>query len=249
MNRTGVFTQGTEFRKVLVQGIELELELNEHVFQPSANGSFYAESITVNAGETVIDIGTGSGVLAIFAAKMGGVVSATDIDHYAMEVAGRNALLNNVEIEFSQGALFADFERKFDVILANLPNEIVPQTYLERVGKELASAFDGGEQGNEHILGLLRVAKRHMHESSRLYLPVHTLTDYQQTLERAIADYEAKLIATKQLPVKDFVAENLDFYLKLNAAGVIQIFLRDGMWRSNGYIFELLCGGGTAKVQ
>ena len=226
-------------RKICVQGIELELELNEHIFPPSANGSFYAHSIKINKGEAVIDIGTGSGVLAIFAAKLGAITCATDIDDYAIETAGRNALLNRVSIEFSRGLLFAGFERKFDVILANLPNEIIHPTYLDSVGEERAKTFDGGEKGNKHILELLKVARSYMHRDSRLYLPVHTLTDYHETLRAALANYEAKLIAAEQLPTKEFVEENLDFYLKLNEAGVIRIFLRAGKWHSNGYIFEL----------
>lgn len=239
MKGTKTFARGTEFRKVSVRGVELELEVDEHIFPPSANGSFYAESITVNAGETVIDIGTGSGVLAILAAKAGAVVSATDIDGHAIEVAGRNASLNKVEIEFSRGPLFAASDKKFDVILANLPNEIIPRTYLDVVGEELANTFDGGERGNEHILGLLQAAKRHMHEKSRLYLPVHTLTDYHETMRQAAANYNARLVAVGSLPTKEFVEENIDFYLRLNEAGLIRIFMRGGQWHSNGYVFEL----------
>ena len=239
MKGAETFARGTEFRRVTVQGIELELEVNEHVFSPSANGSFYAENVRVNAGETVIDIGTGSGVLAIFASKAGANVSATDTDAHAIEVAGRNASLNKVEIEFSRGSLFAALDKKFDVILANLPNEIIHKSYLDDVGEELANTFDGGEKGNEHILDLLKVAKNHMHERSRLYLPVHTLTDYHETLRQAIANYNAKLVAVGSLRTKEFVEENIDFYLKLNEAGLIRIFLQDGEWHSNGYIFEL----------
>jgi release factor glutamine methyltransferase len=239
MKKSETFVQGAQFRKVSVQGIELELELNEHIFPPSVNGSFYAESIKINAGETVIDIGTGSGMLAIFAAKLRAAVYATDIDDYAIETAGRNAVLNKVEVEFSPGSLFAGFDKKFDVILANLPNEIIHTTYLDSVGKELARTFDGGQKGNEHILELLKVAKMYMHENSRLYLPVHTLTDYHETLRLAVENYQARLVALEQLPTKEFVEENLDFYLKLNAAGVIRIFSLDGKWYSNGYIFEL----------
>jgi release factor glutamine methyltransferase len=239
MKEAKTFARGTEFIKIAVQGTELDLEVNEHIFSPSLNGSFYAESVKVNAGETVIDIGTGSGVLGIFAAKAGAIVSATDIDHYAIEVASRNALLNRVEIEFSQGTLFAALDKKFDVILANLPNEIIHKAYLDNVGKELANTFDGGDKGNEHILDLLKVAKKHMHEKSRLYLPVHTLTDYHETLRQAIASYNVKLVSVGSLPTKEFVEENIDFYLKLNEAGLIRIFMHDGEWHSNGYIFEL----------
>jgi release factor glutamine methyltransferase len=239
MKEAKTFARGTEFRKVTVQGTDIDLEVNEHIFPPSVNGSFYAASIKVNAGETVIDIGTGSGVLGIFAAKVGAMVSATDVDGYAIEVAGRNASLNKVEVEFSRGTLFAALDKKFDVILANLPNEIIHQTYLDEVGEELANTFDGGERGNEHILGLLKVAKKHMHAKSRLYLPVHTLTDYHETLRRAVANYTARLVAVGSLPTKEFVEEHIGFYLKLNEAGLIRIFRQDGKWHSNGYIFEL----------
>src|SRR5207237_9794404 len=102
MTEAKTFAQGTELRKITVQGTELELEVNEQVFSPSANGSLYAESIKVNAVETVIDIGTGSGVLGIFAAKAGAIVSATDINRYAVEIASRHALLTKAEIDFSQ---------------------------------------------------------------------------------------------------------------------------------------------------
>jgi len=243
---TKTFIQRTEFRRPTIQGVELELEVNERIFPPSPNGSFYAENIRVNPGETVIDIGTGSGVLGIFAAKLGGIVSATDIDHYAIETAKRNASLNKVQIEFGQGTLFANFAKNFDVILANLPNEIVPQVYLNSVGEELAKTFDGGERGNKHILDLLKAAKTHMHESSRFYLPVHTLTDYHETLREAMLHYQAQLIALEQLPTKEFVDENIDLYLELNKAGTIRIFLHQGKWHSNGYIFELRLSPGVA---
>lgn len=233
------FARGVEYRRVIVQGVELELELNEHVFPPSANGSFYGESIRVGPGETVIDIGTGSGVLGIFAARSGATVYATDTDPHAVELARRNAALNGVTMELRQGSYFAGLGQKFDVILGNLPNEIIHEAYLDEVGRELAGTFDGGEKGNEHILGLLRAAKGHMHEGSRLYLPVHTLTDYHETLRQAAAGYQARLVAVARLPAKEFVEANIDFYLRLNRAGLIRIFMHEGAWHTNGYVYEL----------
>ena len=70
-------------------------------------------------------------------------------------------------------------------------------------------------------------------------LPVHTLTDYHETLRQAIANYNAKLVAVGSLPTKEFVEENIDSYLRLNAAGLIRIFMHDEAWHSNGYILEL----------
>lgn len=65
------------------------LEPAEGVFMPSPNGLFYARSIPMVQGERIIDIGTGSGVLAIAAAKRGATVVATDIDARAVIAATR----------------------------------------------------------------------------------------------------------------------------------------------------------------
>jgi release factor glutamine methyltransferase len=223
-----------------VFGVAVTLERAEGVFMPSPNGLFYARSIRVSPGERVIDIGTGSGVLAIAAAKRGARVTATDVDPRAVAAAERNARLNGVTIECRVGALFAGVDEQFDVILANLPNEIVAPAHLERLGSSEARAIDGGKGGNEHLLALLGAAHAHMHQRSRLYLGVHTLTDYHATLRAALRDYVVRLIDLMPLPAKSFVAEHLDFYRPLDDAGVIHIFQGpDGKWQTFGYVYEL----------
>jgi release factor glutamine methyltransferase len=228
-----------------VFGVAVTLEPAEGVFMPSPNGLFYARSIRVSPGERVIDIGTGSGVLAIAAAKRGARVTATDVYPRAVAAAERNARLNGVTIESRVGALFAGVNGQFDVILANLPNEIVAPAHLERLEGGEARAIDGGKGGNEHLLALLVAARPYMHERSRLYLGVHTLTDYHATLRAALRDYAVRLIDLSPLPAKPFVVEHLDFYRPLDDAGVIHIFQApDGTWQTFGYVYELTRSGG-----
>jgi len=64
------FVQKPEVRENNIQNVKFELEVNEHIFPPSPHGSFFAENMKINAGESVIDIGTGSGFLGILAAKL-----------------------------------------------------------------------------------------------------------------------------------------------------------------------------------
>lgn len=234
---------------VTVFGASIVLEPADGVYTPTPNGMFYARSIRIGRGERVIDIGTGSGVLAVAAAKAGGQVVATDIDPRAVAAAERNAALNSVSIDLAVGALFGPFTGPFEVILANLPNEIVAPAHLARLAPEEARTFSGGTRGNEHLLALLAVADRYMHTRSRLYLAVHSLTDFHGTLRAALQRYAVRLIDFSALPAKSFVAENLDFYRELADAGTIQVFQGpDGQRQTYGYVYELTLPEALGRV-
>ncbi|WP_018247799.1 50S ribosomal protein L11 methyltransferase [Orenia marismortui] len=76
----------------------------------------------------VLDIGTGTGILAIAAAKLGAnSLFALDIDPVAIEVAKENAKLNgvNTEIEFSEGDLLDVVEGRYELILANILPHVI----------------------------------------------------------------------------------------------------------------------------
>ena len=223
--------------RIEIQGHSVELETAPGVFMPSPNGTFYAESLRVEPGERVIDIGTGSGLLGIFAALSGGQVSGTDIAPEAVGLAAENARRNGVTLDARVGALFGDFTGPFDVIVANLPNEIVPPTVTDENGVPV-QGFAGGALGNEFILALLRAAPAYMHAGSRLYLPIHSLTDYHATLDFALESFHLELLATRRLPVKPFVLEHLEYYLELNTRGVVHIVQEANAWHSLGYIYE-----------
>ena len=235
-----MFAKHTELRQIKIQGITITLELNEQVFAPSPNGSFYANALRIYPGDRVIDIGTGSGILAIYAAMQGAVVCATDIEAEAVELAGKNCALNQVQADIRHGSMFGDFSGTFDVIAANLPNEIVPPVYAHKLGKHTAETFDGGEKGNHFILELLAESKKYMHANSRLYLPVHSLTDYHEVLQVALSQYRVRLLALATLPAKEFVPQHLDYYLALNEQGIIQIFKQRDQWYTHGYVYEVM---------
>jgi release factor glutamine methyltransferase len=224
-----------------IRGTPVELEPADGVFTPTPNGLFYAESTDVRAGERVLDIGTGSGVLAIWAAKLGATVDAVDADARAVAAARRNATINGVagSVSVRQGSMLDGASGHYDVILANLPNEIVAPAHLATLAPADAAVFAGGPAGNALVLALLDGALRFLRDGARLYLPVHSLTDYHATLHVALARYRLRLLSHAELPVKPFVTANLDWYRRLDHAGVITIFERDGGWFSHGYVYEL----------
>ncbi|MBI4008365.1 MAG: tRNA (adenine(22)-N(1))-methyltransferase TrmK, partial [Planctomycetes bacterium] len=79
---------------------------------------------TVKETDYVLDMGTGSGIEAIFAADYCKRVIATDINPYAVRCAKINVMLNNLEdkIDVRQGDLFEPVkDEKIDLILYSPP--------------------------------------------------------------------------------------------------------------------------------
>ena len=101
------------------------------VFNPVVfrTGRFLAEFVgrspvmeTLGEAKTLLDVGTGCGVLAVTAALRGYRVTAIDVVPEAVSCARANALLNHVPVEVMSGDLFAPVEgRRFDVVLFSLP--------------------------------------------------------------------------------------------------------------------------------
>ncbi len=70
----------------------------------------------------VLDIGTGSGAIAISIKKdIDSIVYATDISKEALEVAKENAKRNNVDINFIETNLYDGIKEKFDIVISNPP--------------------------------------------------------------------------------------------------------------------------------
>ena len=113
--------------------IERVLDLAVVVLPSVANpnvlrtGGFFASQIDgrlVAADADVLDMGTGSGVCALFAARHARSVVAVDINPAAVRCATLNALLNHLEarIEIQHGDLFSPVAgRRFDLVLFNPP--------------------------------------------------------------------------------------------------------------------------------
>ena len=71
---------------------------------------------------SVIDIGTGSGCIAISMAKLLDCeVSGVDISNEALEIARENSKINNVDIKLMHSDIFSDVDGIYDVIISNPP--------------------------------------------------------------------------------------------------------------------------------
>lgn len=214
-----------------IKGLNIDLETSWQVFSPSSRSLFLAEHIQINRGESIIDIGTGTGFFAIISARLGGKSTGTDIVKSAVELAKKNAQKNHVSIDFHEGPYFAGLDGNFDVIIANLPQKLI-------LGQDRPGT-NGGASGNEIIVPFLKEAKKHMSLSSRLYTLVNTLSDYHSTIRTMSANYDIKLLGVRDFPENGIIREDIEGYKKLNKEGTIMIFERDGVWHARGYCYEL----------
>jgi release factor glutamine methyltransferase len=158
----------------------LDFEVNENVLIPRPETELLVEkaiSYLKNNPDkrNIIDVGTGSGIIAICIAKHipGAKIVATDISSKALQVAKRNAIKNNVEnkIEFIECDLLPfNFQpSSFNLICANLPY-IPTQTLheLKIYGKEPTLALDGGEDGLDVYRKLFSIVSKNNNRLNKL---------------------------------------------------------------------------------
>jgi HemK-related putative methylase len=123
-----LFRSRRQRRPVLEYVADLPIVVLPGVLNPRLmrSGAFFAAALAhcLPASAHVLDLGTGSGVCAVFAAHRGCRVTASDINAEAVRCARLNVVLNGVSeaVEVLHGDLFVPlYARRFDVILFNPP--------------------------------------------------------------------------------------------------------------------------------
>ncbi len=128
---------------------------------------------------SILDLCTGSGAIAIAAARAfpGASVDAVDISQDALKVASRNVRLHGLgeRVRLIASDLYAGLEgRRYDLILSNPPYvstaemAALPREYRT----EPALALEAGPDGLDLVLPILRGASRHLTDEGRLILEV-----------------------------------------------------------------------------
>ena len=108
--------------KVIAAGKEFFITKTTVV--PSIQSMFLLENTVINEDDVVLDIGTGAGIQAIFAAGKASKVVATDLNQDAVDDTAYNAKFHDLahKIDTRQGDLFGPVndDEKFDVIIFNI---------------------------------------------------------------------------------------------------------------------------------
>lgn len=126
-----------------------------------------------------LDLGTGTGVIAVCLAKFlrRAHVTAVDISPKALRLAGDNAELNGVadKIIFQESDWLGKVHGRFDLIVSNPP--YIDEALLEKLPTEVREheprvALNGGNNGTEQIELLLEDVRTHMNSSAVLLLEI-----------------------------------------------------------------------------
>jgi release factor glutamine methyltransferase len=152
------------------------------------------------AAPSLLDVGTGSGAIAVALAKRlsGAVVTATDVSPDAVAVARRNAEKHGLggRIRFLAGDLFepVSSEERFDFILSNPPyiaREDIPSLPVGVRDYEPHLALDGGPGGYAVFDRLVREAPRYLKPGGYLIVEIGSPQEApaRQRIE-AVAGYE-----------------------------------------------------------
>jgi len=162
----------------------LEFEVDERVLIPRADTETLIEAVLEKAKDSgishVLDIGTGSGAIAISLVKNGvNRAMGMDISEGALEVARKNAAKTGVgeSIKFIHGDILNDEVsfRVFDAVVSNPPyirTEVIPTLMEEVKGHEPMGALDGGEDGLIFYREITRKAADTLKEGGWLFYEI-----------------------------------------------------------------------------
>lgn len=162
---------------------KFEIETDELVYIPSDDTFLLAENLEIKEDQSVLEIGTGSGLVSIYASLLTDNVTATDINYNALELAEKNFKLNNIDtIRLEFGDLFEPIKNeKFDVILFNTP--YLPTDSNDIINDDLNYAFDGGLNGRNVIERFLNEAPNHLNDNGIIQMIQSSLSDTEKTLD------------------------------------------------------------------
>jgi len=171
------------------------------IYEPAEDSYLLQEEIKkfVKPGMKVLDVGTGSGILAETAKNIGAEVLAVDINPESVEHVkekGVNSIVSD---------LFSNVEDKFDLIVFNPP--YLPKEEMEPEDSQLATT--GGKRGNEVIERFLKDAKYYLLKNGKILLLFSSLTPNMFKLFEKY-NYKYRKLSEQKIPFEVLYAYLLE---------------------------------------
>ena len=173
----------------------IDVSESPEVYIPSDDSYLLLKCVEVSPGQRLLEMGCGTGLLSLHAAKNGAIVTAVDTNPNAVECAKRNAARNNLKIDAIRSDLFDGVDGNFDVIAFNppyLPDERRSTSWLER-------SWSGGIEGSEIAVRFLQDAWRHLSPGGSIYVILSSLGGLTTVLKSARQRYESEMLEEKHM--------------------------------------------------
>jgi len=126
---------------------------------------------------SILEIGTGSGCIAISLAKelKNVKIDAADISAEALETASNNADINKVNINFLRSDIFSRIEKKYDLIVSNPP--YIPLDSYQELPAEIkdfepSAALISDEEGFFFYRRIIEEASEYLNPEGRLFFEI-----------------------------------------------------------------------------
>lgn len=160
----------------------LLIHVPEGVYEPSHDTLYLLSKLILKRGETMLDLGSGSGIVALARANRARWVTGVDIDNASVSCARSNARLYGItNATFLKSSWFDRLKgQKFDLIVANLPQYPKPPgdidcDYIDR-------AVNAGEDGRKHLDEIIAAAPAHLNPYGRIQINQSQFADIGKTV-------------------------------------------------------------------
>ena len=191
---------------------DLVIETHPEVYNPAEDTFLLLETLHTDSNDTVLELGTGCGLIALDCARKGSHVICTDINPFAVQLTRRNIKRNQPRlrgsIEIRQGNLFSVLHEKdlFSVIIFNPP--YLPTKKQEKIGGWFDIATDGGRNGLSVTKQFIQGLKQHLLNAGRAYFIFSSLSS-RLTLEYYLKNEQ---LSSRIVARRKFDGEELDVY-------------------------------------
>lgn len=172
------------------------------VYPPSEDTYLMLDCVEVRPQERVLEMGCGTGIIALHCAKAGAIVTAADINPKAVDCARANAKSNGLEMSVVHSDLFLDVEGVFDLIIFNPP--YVP----DEIKGDIERSWAGGEDGVRVLDRFLRGAPNHLVKGGRILVLLSTAMK-DAALQCILSQFVRDRLAAKRLFFEGIWVERL----------------------------------------
>ena len=202
-----------------------EFKVDENVLIPRQDTEILIEKICDDIKlrqekVSVLDIGTGSGAIAITIQKeTDSKVLAVDVSEKALKIAKQNAKTLEADVDFVKSDLFENVEGKFDFIVSNPPyieTNVIETLEDEVTLNEPILALDGGDDGLDFYRKIVKISPRYLNKGGKLYFEIGY--NQAEALKNLMKDKFKNIIVYKDYGNNDrvVVGEIYDWEIKKN---------------------------------